>query len=91
MAIILRDPEAHFAPGGRPSVLFVHLSLVFVWAMALYAFFVAPLLDEERDRKRFEAQLAADLGPAGRRRRLVRRALVAVGIAVAIAILLGDR
>lgn len=80
-ALVLRAPEAHFAPQGAPAYLLAHLALVFAFCIATYVFAMAPMLDMRADQARLRARAEAPTSP--RRRRLERAGWLALTVAIA--------
>ena len=87
LALVLDSPSAHFHPERAAELLFAQLSLTFGWAIALYAFFIGPLLDAERDRRRLATNAEVPVTPRARRRRVagwVALTLAIVGCVVGL-------
>ena len=79
LSLVYRFPADHVALDPPASLLFAHLALVFAWCVGAYTFFIAPMLDAERERRTMKVELAE-----GNRRSRVAKG---VGFAVVSVIL----
>ncbi|MFT6397146.1 MAG: hypothetical protein ACJAYU_001892 [Bradymonadia bacterium] len=50
-ALLLEYPSQHLSADPAPELLFTHLVLVFCWCVGVYSYFIAPMLDTERNRR----------------------------------------
>ena len=50
-SLLLRSPADHASLEPPAALPFAHLALVFAWCVAAYTFFIAPMLDAERERR----------------------------------------
>lgn len=60
VTLVRRDFTAHFSAGAIPRLTFAHTALTFAWCLALYSFFVSPMLDAERHRRQAARQARTD-------------------------------
>lgn len=50
-ALLLASPTDHASPEPPAVLVFAHLALAFGWCVGAYTFFIAPMLDAERERR----------------------------------------
>lgn len=50
-ALLATSPAAHASTDPPAALVFAHLALVFGWCIGAYTFFIAPMLDAERERR----------------------------------------
>ncbi len=57
-ALVLQYPAKHLTAEPEPALLFAHFVLVFSWCVGVYSYFIAPMLDMERNRRTTTRALA---------------------------------
>jgi hypothetical protein len=65
-SLVARSPAEHAGLEPPESLVFAHLVLVFAWCVGAYTFFIAPMLDAERERRTTASALATSSGRGGR-------------------------
>lgn len=84
IALVIRNPGAHFSVGAERTAAFAHVALVFGFVIAFYAAFAAPMLDAEHDRRAALARATLTQTASARRRALAGWAILALACAACV-------
>lgn len=58
--LVIEYPAQHSSPEPAAELLFTHFVLVFCWCVGVYSYFIAPMLDTERNRRAQTSALEAE-------------------------------